>query len=80
MIKKYGDKKKRAGPNIMFTNNNGLMATTELLEEIYTNSDFISGSANINTTGEPSLREKGKSRADLWAYAALVIKIYCLTK
>merc|ERR1719510_558069 len=52
----------------MDTNNNGLMATADLLEEIYTDPNFPKG-----TTALPqSLKDSGKSRADLWAFAATI--------
>ena len=63
-------KNKFNGPDVTLTNNNGLWQTADILEEIYTNKDF----PNIN--GIPSLsismKESGKSRADLWAFAALM--------
>ena len=41
MIKEYdADKHTFNGPNILKTNNNGLMYTADILEEIYTNRDF----------------------------------------
>ena len=42
--------------------------TIDVLEEIYTNPDFPKGTPDM----EISLAEGGKSRADLWAFAALV--------
>ena len=53
--------------DIEFTNNNGLGPTVEVLEELYTNRLFPSISPYLNI----SLRESGKSRADLWALAAI---------
>ena len=34
------DKNKKKGPDITNTNNNGLLFTADVLEEIYTNPDF----------------------------------------
>lgn len=50
------------------TNNNGFTATVELLEAIYTNPAFPLKTPVLNG----SLQSTGKSRADLWALAALV--------
>ena len=71
MLKHYNtNKNKFNGPDITLTNNNGLLQTADILEEIYTNKDFP------NNMGLPSLsismKESGKSRADLWAFAALM--------
>ena len=55
--------------NVKETNNNGLGYTVELLEEIYTNPKFPEGMA---PSLEISLKESGKSRADLWAFAAIL--------
>ena len=55
------------------TNNNGLGYTVELLEEIYTNPKFPRGMA---PSLEISLKESGKSRADLWAFAAITAVEY----
>ena len=64
------DKNKFNGPDVTFTNNNGLLQTADILEEIFTNKDFP------NNMGLPSLsssmQESGKSRADLWAFATLM--------
>ena len=48
--------------------NNGLQPTVELLEAIYTVPDFPANSPILHA----SLAQAGKSRADLWALAALV--------
>ena len=53
--------------DIEFTDNNGLGPTVEVLEEVYTNKYFPSNSPYLNI----SLKESGKSRADLWALAAI---------
>ena len=55
-------------PEQFSTDNNGLGMTIDVLEEIYTNPDFPKGTPDM----EISLAEGGKSRADLWAFAALV--------
>ena len=55
-------------PEQSSTDNNGLGMTVDVLEEIYTNADFPKGTPDMQI----SLAEEGKSRADLWAFAALV--------
>jgi len=50
------------------TNNNGLEHTVAVLEELYTNKNFPNGAMKLTK----SLKESGKSRADLWAYAGKV--------
>merc|ERR1719150_1212827 len=50
------------------TNNNGLEHTVAVLEELYTNKNFPNGAMKLTK----SLKETGKSRADLWAYAGKV--------
>ena len=52
----------------MLTDNNGLMMTADILEEIYTNAAFPKGTRKL----KDSLKNMGKSRADLWAFAATV--------
>ena len=53
------------------TDNNNLLWVARVLEILYTNSRFpFSRSRNFQLT--TSLRDSGKSRADLWAYAGLV--------
>jgi len=54
--------------DIVLTDNNGLGRVVETLEGVYTNKDFPQNSPSLNI----SLRESGKSRADLWALAAIV--------
>jgi len=69
MIKEYdADKHTFNGPNILKTNNNGLMYTADILEEIYTNRDFPKNTKKM----EQNLMKSGKSRADLWAFAATI--------
>ena len=56
------------GPNVNITDNNGLTMTADLLEEIYTNRKFPK-----KTTALPvSMKDSGKSRADLWAFATIL--------
>ena len=57
-------------PDSTSTNNNGLWFTADLLEEIYTDPEFpgIKSIPNL----EVSMKDSGKSRADLWAFAGLV--------
>ena len=50
------------------TNNNGLGYTVEILEEIYTNPNFPKHTSKLTK----SMKDSNKSRADLWAFAALV--------
>ena len=59
--------------DIKETNNNGLGYTVEILEEIYTNPNFPAGLAPAL---EVSLKDSGKSRADLWAFAAITAVEY----
>merc|ERR1719350_622888 len=59
---------KKEYDDVKFTNNNGLRPTVELLEAIYEAPDFPANSPVLSQ----SLRESGKSRADLWALAGLV--------
>lgn len=65
-------KNSQKGPNVDKTNNNGLTFTADILEEIYTNKDFPNGIESL----EVSMKESGKSRADLWAFATLVALQY----
>ena len=69
LLKTYGGKGEKLGPEITITDNNGLMFTAQLLEEIFTNPDFP---RNTRTLGDKSLKQLNKSRADLWAYSTLV--------
>ena len=55
-------------PNSFKTNNAGLELTADMLEEIFTNKDFPENSESL----EVSLAESGKSRADLWSFAAAI--------
>ena len=52
-------------PQNYMTNNNGLTFTADMLEEIYTNPNFPE-ELDAQTMPE-SLKDIGKSRADLWA-------------
>merc|ERR1711963_735189 len=58
----------RVHDDIKFTNNNGLGPTVEMLEAIYISPNFPAGTPVL----EQSLRDSGKSRADLWSLAAIV--------
>ena len=53
--------------DIKFTNNNGLRPTVEVLEAIYVDPLFPLKSPALTV----SLRDSGKSRADLWSLAAV---------
>ena len=55
-------------PNINQTDNAGLELTADVLEEIYVNKDFPKHADTLPI----SLAESGKSRADLWNFAAVV--------
>merc|ERR1711953_1628789 len=63
---KMGDMK---FPDVTKTDHNGLLYTADLLEVVYTDPAFpkIKG-----VVLEKSMKESGKSRADLWHFAALV--------
>jgi len=50
------------------TGNNGLDGTVKALELIYTSTSWPSSARSVNV----SLKDSGKSRADLWAFAATV--------
>ena len=58
----------QSGP--LATNNNNLLWTMKVLEEIYTNPR--AGEGQISMHFDQSLFDAGKSRADLWAFASLV--------
>ena len=55
-------------PNINQTDNAGLELTADILEEIFVNKDFPKHGETLPV----SLAESGKSRADLWNFAAVV--------
>ena len=55
-------------PNINQTDNAGLELTADILEEIFVNKDFPHNAQTLPV----SLAESGKSRADLWNFAAVV--------
>mmetsp|Transcript_103571 Transcript_103571/g.194981 ORF Transcript_103571/g.194981 Transcript_103571/m.194981 type:complete len:737 (+) Transcript_103571:92-2302(+) len=58
--------------NDTLSHNNGLTAIVEMLEAIYTDRSFPERTAVL----PKSLRDSGKSRADLWALAAIVAVEY----
>lgn len=58
--------------NDTLSHNNGLGVAVQLLEELYTNPDFPSNTPSLPT----DLRSAGKSRADLWAFAAIAAVEY----
>ena len=66
------DKSKPYGnPTALETNNNGLAHTAIVLERIYTEPGYPN---SLNVLAPPlnvSLKASGKSRADLWAFAAI---------
>jgi len=55
-------------PDMKTTNNNGIEYAVAMMEELYTNPDFPAATPKLTK----SLKSTGKSRADLWAYAAKV--------
>ena len=59
-------------PDVKFTDNNGLRHSVEVLEAIYTVKTFPEGAPMLNV----SLKDSGKSRADLWALAGIIIIMY----
>ena len=61
------------GENVGETNNNGLGYTVEVLEHIYTDSEFPK---DLAPTLSVSLKASGKSRADLWALATIAAVEY----
>jgi len=58
--------------DIKETNNNGLEYTVAVLEQLYTDPEFPPNTDTLPV----SLKASGKSRADLWAYAAKVAVEY----
>ena len=62
--KKYAD--------VGLTDNNGLRHTVEILEAMYQIKSFPNGAPTLKA----SLKESGKSRADLWALAGIVAVEY----
>ena len=62
------EKGKLNGPDVGLGANNGLLWTADILEEIYTNRKFPRKAPILDF----SMKESGKSRADLWAFAGLV--------
>ena len=62
----------RRYPDVKETSNNGLEYAVEVLEELYKNKDFPNNAPSLSV----SLRDSGKSRADLWAYATILAVEY----
>ena len=54
---------------LRYTTNNGLLSTADVLEEVYTNNKFPKKTKKLDGK---SMKEKGYSRADLWAYATML--------
>ena len=52
-----------------YTSNNGLLSTVDILEQVYTNNTFL---YEKQLDGEQTMKEKNYSRADLWAFAAML--------
>ena len=55
-------------PDAVKTDNSGLEITADILEEIFTNKDYPITAPSL----EVSLKDSGKSRADLWTFASAV--------
>ena len=70
---RFANPKKWEYQNVGKTNNNGLEWTVDVLEHVYTNPQFPKYMAPYLPV---SLKDSGKSRADLWAFAALVAVEY----
>ena len=70
LMEKYEDSRNAPNNLTFFTNNNGLTATADILEEVFTNPNFPR-SKDLPSL-DVSMKNSGKSRADLWAFAALV--------
>ena len=60
----------KGNPVVGETDNNNLLQTADVLEEIYTNKDWPV--LENGKTLSKSMKDKGYSRADLWAFAAVV--------
>ena len=60
-------------PDIHKSDNNGLACTVYLLEHMYTNASFP---AFLAPELKTSLKDSGKSRADLWAFASIAAVEY----
>ena len=76
MMKDFNtDKGEFNGPNVNVTNNNGLGMTADVLEEIFTNKDFPKKAPSLPV----SMKDSGKSRADLWAFASIVAVLHGIT-
>ena len=64
-------------PDVTHTDHNGLLFTADMLELVYTNPKFPKmgkGNKGWENTAvlKVSMKDSGKSRADLWHFAALV--------
>ena len=68
----YNKFKQRLYPDRVATDNNGLTNAVEVLEAIYTDPAFPSQAPVL----PQSLKESGKSRADLWSLAGIVAVEY----
>ena len=70
----YDKFKQRLYPDRVATDNNGLTNAVEVLEAIYTDPAFPSRAPVL----EQSLKESGKSRADLWSLAGITAVEYTI--
>ena len=68
----HGENYRKNFPSIDSGNNNGLGHIVRQLERVYTETNYPGQAVNLNE----SLKDSGKSRADLWAYAGIVAVEY----
>ena len=72
LFQDYKKKKRTYTYNdLKYTSNNGLLSTVDILEEVYTDNTFPYKSEK-QLDDEQTMKEKEYSRADLWAFAAMV--------
>mmetsp|Transcript_72286 Transcript_72286/g.156956 ORF Transcript_72286/g.156956 Transcript_72286/m.156956 type:complete len:575 (+) Transcript_72286:62-1786(+) len=76
MFYRYDEAERMSMPDVTVTDNNNLAFVADILEEIYTRTDFPLNSPSLRQ----SLQESGKSRADLWALAALTATHFSLVE
>mmetsp|Transcript_36227 Transcript_36227/g.79173 ORF Transcript_36227/g.79173 Transcript_36227/m.79173 type:complete len:586 (-) Transcript_36227:259-2016(-) len=74
--KASGDKRNGNRPDALAGDNNNLAFAADVLEKIYTTKGFPNAAPTLKT----SLKDKGKSRADLWALATLASVHYTMNQ
>jgi len=74
--KDSGDKRNMDRPDAVSGTNNGLAMSADMLELIWTDKDWPPSTPSL----PESLQASGKSRADLWAFAALVATDYAMAE